>query len=562
MELSGKLYFSFRRFRVAAGATLLLRSGEPGRTWHSDWKLEHRFESYTLDVERRELRCGGELRHVEPQVFDLLHFLIVNRERVVSRDEIFQAVWHGRIVSDAVLSSRLNAVRAAIGDDGTQQRLIRTVYGKGFRFVGALFGATNSPPAASIVVPAYRFAEALKDAPVIAISPFATIGDDDSHGRAVAAALTETTAVSLHEIDWLRVAASYSGTTPTGSPSNSKAVFGKLRVRYLLLGSVQRDRDELRIVVRLVETASGIHLWAGRFHCPIVDSFRGPEQIAAKLACAVRDRIFAAESIRSRQNKPESLGAWGSIVAAVALMNTRKRPDLRMAQALLRKVISIDPKCAPCFSLLSIMATQSVHLGWKAQETARPVALRAAEKAIDLNSDDGWSHVALGYARLLIDNRPEDAIDIFATALKLNPNLAIAHYFIALASAYTGNCAASFRHADLAEQLAPHDLLALGNAGVQDNVRATASFVADRYRDGISFARKAIALSPRQTSAYRQLVLNHAFAGDREDAAAALAAVRTLAPDIPLWLRQQESRWSSRQDHQKYVDAFRLAGVK
>lgn len=531
-----------------------------GLELESGWELEYRFESYTLDVERRELRCGGELRHVEPQVFDLLHFLIVNRERVVGRDEIFQAVWHGRIVSDAVLGTRLNAVRAAIGDDGTQQRLIRTVYGKGFRFVGALFAVTNSPPAPA-VVPARRFAVALKDAPAIAISPFASIGDD-CHVRIVAAALSEAIAVSLYEIDWLRVAASYSGTIPTASLSDSKAIVGKLRARYLFLGSVQRDRDELRIIVRLLEAASGIHLWAERFHCPVVDSFREPGQIAAKCACAVRDRIFAAESLRSRQKKPESLGAWESIVGAVALMNTRKRPDVRTAQALLRKAIGIDPKSAPCFSLLSIMATLSVHLGWQAQETARPIALRAAEKAVDLNSEDGWSHVALGYARLLIDNRPEEAIDVLAAALKLNPNLAIAHYFIALASAYTGNTAASFRHADLAEHLAPHDLLALGNAGVQDNVRATASFVAGRYRDGISFAQKTIAVSPRQTSAYRQLLLNSAFAGEREQAAAALTTVRTLAPNIPLWLRQQESRWSNSQDHQKYVDAFRCAGMK
>jgi tetratricopeptide (TPR) repeat protein len=208
------------------------------------------------------------------------------------------------------------------------------------------------------------------------------------------------------------------------------------------------------------------------------------------------------------------------------------------------------------------MATLSVHLGWKSQATAGPTALRAAEKAVALNNEDGWSHVALGYARLLIDNQPQEAIELLAMALKLNPNLAVAHYFTALAAAYTGDAAASFRHADLAEHFAPRDLLALGNAGVQDNVRATASFVAGHYRNGIAFAQKTIALSPRQTSAYRQLVLNHAFAGDREQAAAALSKVKTLAPDISLWLRQQGSRWSNRHDHQKYVDAFRLAGMK
>jgi DNA-binding winged helix-turn-helix (wHTH) protein len=95
--------------------------------------LIYRFEDCTLDLQRHELCRDGELRHVEPQVFDLLVFLIEQRDRVVSREDILRAVRHGRIVSDEVLSTRLNAVRRAIGDDGKRQRLIRTVRRSGFR---------------------------------------------------------------------------------------------------------------------------------------------------------------------------------------------------------------------------------------------------------------------------------------------------------------------------------------------------------------------------------------------------------------------------------------------
>lgn len=106
--------------------------------------MQYKFENYVLDVQTHELRCNGALRAVEPQVFDLLHFLIANRERMVSRDEIFRAVWRGRIVSDSVLGTRINAVRQAIGDDGTQQRLIRTVRGRGLRFVGHVVVTADS----------------------------------------------------------------------------------------------------------------------------------------------------------------------------------------------------------------------------------------------------------------------------------------------------------------------------------------------------------------------------------------------------------------------------------
>src|SRR5260370_42382430 len=94
------------------------------------------FSDCSLDVERRELRLGSNPVHVEPQVFDLLAHLIAKRDRVVTKDEILEAVWHGRIVSEATLSSRINAARQAIGDTGRTQALIRTVARRGLRFVG------------------------------------------------------------------------------------------------------------------------------------------------------------------------------------------------------------------------------------------------------------------------------------------------------------------------------------------------------------------------------------------------------------------------------------------
>jgi len=99
-------------------------------------KLLFFFEDYVLDTARRELRRGSERLLIEPQVFDLLAFLVKNRERVVSKDDLLAAVWGGRIVSESTLASRINAARRVIGDTGEQQRLIRTIIGKGVRFVG------------------------------------------------------------------------------------------------------------------------------------------------------------------------------------------------------------------------------------------------------------------------------------------------------------------------------------------------------------------------------------------------------------------------------------------
>src|SRR5262245_60448629 len=98
--------------------------------------LIYKFDPFSLDADRRELRCGRDLVAIEPQVFDVLQYLISNRNRVVSNDDLIGAVWQGRIVSEATVSTRMNAVRRAIGDSGEQQRFIRTIARKGYRFVG------------------------------------------------------------------------------------------------------------------------------------------------------------------------------------------------------------------------------------------------------------------------------------------------------------------------------------------------------------------------------------------------------------------------------------------
>ena len=106
------------------------------------------FEDFVLDPDRRELRRAGALVAVEPQVFDLINYLVRNRERVVTKDDLLDAIWNGRVVSESTLTSRINAARRALGDSGDEQRLIRTVARKGFRFVGAVEIGPTQPPSA------------------------------------------------------------------------------------------------------------------------------------------------------------------------------------------------------------------------------------------------------------------------------------------------------------------------------------------------------------------------------------------------------------------------------
>ena len=98
--------------------------------------MRYLFEDYALDTDRRELSRGGTLVAIEPQVFDLLAYLVQHGDRVVTKDDLFTAVWNGRFVSESALTTRINAARTALGDDGKAQRLLRTLRGRGVRFVG------------------------------------------------------------------------------------------------------------------------------------------------------------------------------------------------------------------------------------------------------------------------------------------------------------------------------------------------------------------------------------------------------------------------------------------
>src|SRR6185312_10729413 len=169
-RITDGLHFPYRRLILHAPGVLRKRRPEGNSS------LRYLFEDYTFDIERRELHRGADAVSITPQVFDLLDYLIRNRERVVSKDELIGSVWNGRIVSDAALTTRLNAVRAAIGDTGEKQRLIKTLPRKGFRFVGQVREAREI--ASSNPADAPESALALPDKPSIAVLPFQNMSGD------------------------------------------------------------------------------------------------------------------------------------------------------------------------------------------------------------------------------------------------------------------------------------------------------------------------------------------------------------------------------------------------
>ena len=252
------------------------------------------FGDYALDPDRRELTRHAEAVAIGPKVFDLLLYLVQNREHVVSKDDLLDAVWAGRIVSESTLTSHINAVRKAIGDSGEEQRLVRTLARKGFRFVGDVREAPDdrASPGASTAKPDEASAPALilPDSPSIAALPFQNWSGDPEQ-EYFADGVVEDIITALSRIRWLFVIARNSSFTYKGRAVDVKQVGRELGVRYVLEGSVRKAANRVRITGQLIDATTGAHLWADRFEGTLDDIFELQDQVAD-----------AASSARSRHS--------------------------------------------------------------------------------------------------------------------------------------------------------------------------------------------------------------------------------------------------------------------
>jgi TolB-like protein len=222
------------------------------------------FGEHVLDVDRRELRRGGAPVALEPQVFDLLVYLIRNCGRVVSKDDLIEAIWGGRIVSESAVTTGLNAARKAIGDTGAAQQVIRTIPRKGVRFIAEVREDGASVRGERAAGTAETMPLALPDKPSIAVLPFANMSSDPEQ-EFFADGIAEDIITALSRYPSLFVIARNSCFTYKGRAVDVKQVGRELGVRYVLEGSLRKSGNRIRVTAQLVEARTGNHAWAERY---------------------------------------------------------------------------------------------------------------------------------------------------------------------------------------------------------------------------------------------------------------------------------------------------------
>ena len=519
------------------------------------------FGDYEIDVERRELRRAKAPVHIEPQVFDLLVYLVQNCDRVVSKDDLIASVWGGRIVSDSTLTSRINAARKALGDSGKDQKLIRTIARKGFRFVGAVGAQSDAEPAHTSgslpdeIDEHSRPALPLPDRPAIAVLPFVNMSGEPEQ-EYFSDGISEDIITALSKLRWFFVMARNSSFIYKGKAVHLKEIAEELGVGYVVEGSVRKGGDRVRITAQLNDVATGSHIWAERYDRDLTDVFALQDEITEAIVAAIEPQLYAAENFRAQRKPPDSMDAWDLVMRALSHYWRVTRQDNVVAQALLEKATAIDPSYGQALGLLAASHTFSAHMGWADMATVVPIAERAALAAIRADSEDPWAHYALGSV-CLFTRRSDDSLAEFEVALRLNPNFSLAQGYYGLTLSYCGRWEEADLAARRALRLSPRDPF----SAVYYGIAAYAQFVGRNYEEAMRLSREGIRQRGDFVGAHRVLTAAAAMAGQDAVAKSALQELRRAQPNISLGWIASQMPIKLEADREHYLEGFRRAGL-
>jgi TolB-like protein len=336
--------------------------------------LRYLFENYAFDTERRELSRGTNVVAVAPRVFDLLDYLISNRQRVVSKDDLITAVWNGRIVSDAALTTRLNAARRAIGDTGEAQRLIKTLPRKGVRFVGTVQEAQkvaaefNNVPARTDRIRSggdtLNAALPLPDKPSIAVLPFDNM-TEAAENLYFSDGIAEDIITELSRYPDLFVIARNSSFVYRGKAARVTDAASELGVQYVLEGSVRRDGTNVRLTAQLIDAVSGKNLWAQRYDRELKDVFAVQDDVTRNIVAVLPARIEAAAVAEATRKGSNSLEANDYLLRGKYNYHLHSREANQKAQLNFDHAIQADPRFATAYAWRACTLGQAVLQGFR-----------------------------------------------------------------------------------------------------------------------------------------------------------------------------------------------------
>jgi adenylate cyclase len=504
------------------------------------------FADHVLDVERRELRRNGQPIALEPQVFDLLVYLISNRSRVVTKDEMLDAVWGGRIVSDSTLTSRINAARKAIGDSGDAQTLIRTSPRKGIRFIGAVSELGTAEPLQLPPIPPNR--------PSIAVLAFTNMSGDTEQ-EYFSDGISEDIITDLSRLSDVHVIARNSSFAYKKTAVPVPEVARTLGVRYVLEGSVRKAGNRVRVNAQLIDATTGGHVWANRYDRELTDIFAVQDELTQEIVSALKIKLTDGEQSRLTRKRAVDLKAYELYLRGHEQSLLHTATGNIAARNFLERALAIDPAYTAARARIVFLNVMDYVNGWSSDpERSLKQGLALAESLVAADPEDADSHYALSVS-CTWNRELERAVAEADRCLALSPNLGSGYLGKSHAQTYLGDSAGALRTLDaymLLDPLYPEIALYF---------QAEAHFSLGDYATAARALERRLERTPRSETSLVLLAACLGHLGRREDGLAAWQQAHVINPAYSIERRRTMLPFKDPAQFERRLDGLRKAGV-
>lgn len=506
------------------------------------------FDNCVLDLRRQELRRDGAVVHTRAKVFSALRYLLVNRDRMVSRDEIMAQVWPDVTISDATLSSCIRSVRQAIGDDGRTSKLIETVRGQGFRFVGLVRQKSHER-----MRPVGRPG---LDHPSIAILPFANLNQDPELDY-LTESLAEDITTRLSCFKTLSVIARNSSFHFRGGTSDFDQVREQLGVEYVLDGSVRRHDGVLRATAQLIHAPSSRHLWAESYDGQAREILALHDDISHRVVNNIAPEVVLDQFRQAGNHHVGEVEAVRQAWRARAMLDrARSTGDTELFDEgleLAEQAAAIDPSCRHAWWTISVGSfVRAFAVGGPAAAELLKRSREAAMHVRRLDRHDHRAAMALGWISFLERDLEQSRTEL-DRAHELNPNCTMTLTMQGLLANARGDAETAYAKIARAVSLSPRDIW----LGFMLAAQAYACFALARFEEGVALVHHAIAAEPQAPANHTILAACLAAQGDLIAAGAAIRKQRSINADfLRLTLAQHRRPFGESETAQRYVDCL------
>lgn len=494
-----------------------------------------RFSEVEVDWSAMEIRRGGEIVPARPRSLQLLEYLFSNRDRVVTKDELFEHVWQRRFVSDSALTSSLNDLRRAIGDTGSEHRMIRTYYGQGLRFIAEVLQDQGHPQDSSATSASGTDAAAHPTGPVrsepdqntkvnvsIAILALDTHSSDpalDSLGEAIAEALTS----SLSRFAQLSVVSRTSAFSFRHETLPLQEISRALGVDYVVEGSLRDIENNARVTLQIIDAAGDEHVWAGHFDWQLEGTLEEEDAMLGVMTGQLIEQITRYEGLRAKSVPDADLTAWHCYYRGVSAVYSHKLAARNDAIRFFERAVELNPNFALARALMSfaLNAPNLIQDGGRLRSVdpdrveadlarAEQEALRSLEQ--DPRFGYAWASLGRTYNSL---GRPDEGIGATQTALELNPFLPSARYVMVMCHWSSGDLEDVLAASDTCIELGPSSVF----HWMAMSAKAYALAALERYEEAVHCSRQAQARSAASVYSFFGEICALGYLG-RQDAAA------------------------------------------